>query len=329
MADTLQTVRWSLTGDAARGGFLAPPVARERPNDVRWHSIRRTTLEEKLRSEFHFTEPVWYGLWLNSPLTREQCVLLRTLLTDVAVLARRYRDRVQPFLEALRDAAETGAAMNVSLAPPGHVDMGWITTFVHCPRCKAEGPFPRWQKNYPVDLILCPVCGHSYSPAATHIMEREYFAKMILCDACGASHRIKDFRPDEIEVLESQHALRDFGDELSWLRRVAAFYQRYPQMRRRPKRDFKRAIDPCNPAVKQDLRSCSNDQDESPAYEKVGQLPANCSGEDREVLGYLRHNLFLLEPRWEFVTRSLDRLKAILENRLVLCPACGTTLHAP
>lgn len=177
MSDTIQVVRWSLRVDPVREGHLFPPVGRQSANGLIWQSIQRTGSEAELRRHFRVAERLWHCLWIDSPLSSDQCLLLHGLFTDVAILARRSREDMQPFLAAVHDATETGAAFNVKLAPPGHIDMGWITTFVHCPRCKAEGSFPRWRPSYPVEAVVCEVCGNSYSPAATFAMER--------CPHCG------------------------------------------------------------------------------------------------------------------------------------------------
>jgi Zn ribbon nucleic-acid-binding protein len=328
MSDTGQTVRWSLEGEPARAGYLCPLVGRESPNTLIWNSIHRTGIETDLRKHFLIVQRVWYGLWIDSPLTREQCVLLHQLFADVAVAARRSRDNLQPFLAALREAVETGVAMAVKVSPPGHVDMGWITTFVHCPRCKAEGPFPRWQKSYPVEPVTCEICGHSYSPAATYAMEREYFAASIVCDACGASHRIKDFKAQEIEILESHHYYHSFCEELLWLRRVADFYQRHPEMQRQVKPRSAQRIEPSRSGVQEvPPPGVSLEQIEAPKPRLSVAAPLDWSEEDREALDYLRHNLFSLEPRWRFVTESVERLRPIADRTSVACPSCGEKLH--
>jgi hypothetical protein len=59
---------------------------------------------------------------------------------EAARLVPSYREHVDEFTRALAKSAETGEPLRVELTPPGHVDFGWVTTFVHRPRCKAEGP---------------------------------------------------------------------------------------------------------------------------------------------------------------------------------------------
>src|SRR5262249_21328709 len=69
---------------------------------------------------------------------------------------------------ALRAAIDWELPLHVAAPPPGHTDFGTYTIFPHCPRCKAAAPLPRWQESYPDEPIDCSVCGHRYSPAATH-----------------------------------------------------------------------------------------------------------------------------------------------------------------
>jgi hypothetical protein len=177
MADTFQTVSWSLGADARRSGYMCLAEGYESTEELLRESIRRLSLEHAMRSEFLDTKPLWYGLCIDSPLTKTQCSLLRDVLTELARMAPHQEQDFTEFIRALTDSIVTGERLNVELSPPGHVDMGWVTTFVHCPRCKAEGPVKRWQESYSEDPLECTACGCSYAPAATHSVERERFAK--------------------------------------------------------------------------------------------------------------------------------------------------------
>lgn len=327
MSDTIQAVSWSLNGSAPGTFYLAP--GRERPNDVLWESIGRTGIEAELRSAFQITDPLWYGLWIDSPLTAQQSRLLHILFADVVETVPRYAKYIQELLPALRAAAETGHPLTVNLFPPGHVDLGWITTFVHCPRCKAEGPFERWQEKYPAAAIECPVCGHSYSPAATYSSERDYYAERATCTTCGASYRVKDFSQDKIAILEDQHYLQEACEELASLRRVSAFYQRHPEQQGRIKPHFLTLIDSDDDRVQQALADgVPFDEIELPAKE-AQPLPdaRNWSAEDREVLQYLQHNHFSLAARLAFVKERIAELQPAVGARSVSCPQCGGKLR--
>ncbi|HEX7379209.1 MAG TPA: hypothetical protein VF278_18955 [Pirellulales bacterium] len=41
---------------------------------------------------------------------------------------------------------------------------------------------------------------------------------------------------------------------------------------------------------------------------------------------YLRHNLFSLEARWNFVADTVERLRPLVEHTSVACPHCGDKL---
>jgi hypothetical protein len=48
------------------------------------------------------------------------------------------------------------------------------------------------------------------------------------------------------------------------------------------------------------------------------------TAEDLEVIRYLKVHHFSLQPRWEFVAKSVERLRAIVERQEgVTCPKCG------
>ncbi|HEX5446786.1 MAG TPA: hypothetical protein VFW87_23410 [Pirellulales bacterium] len=312
MADTIQAVHWR-GGGQLEGGYLTWLPSRESTNDVLWRSIVRTGLESQLRRSFHVTDPIWYGLWIDSPLSQPQCDLLHRLFSDVASSSPAYRRSLGRFLSALQCACDTREPMAIELSPPGHVDFGWHTVFVHCPRCKAEGPLERWQESYPVEPIECPVCGHGYSPAATHSSEPYYFAESVTCPACNLRFRVKEFGERDIKLLEDHYYYRQFRVELSWLLRVAAFYDRHPERRRR----LKRAGTP--------PPNASDDGTHQPVLARADA--PEWSAEDLEVMAYLRHNLFSLEHRLEFVAEAIERLAPVVERNWVGCPTCGKRLE--
>jgi len=170
MADTGICVVWSLQTEAAdheeqpRFLCLFPDQDLE---EALWDAIEEQNLQAALQAEFPITRPLWYGLWIDSPLSQRQSAVLYMLLSDVARQSILYRRELRPFLAALRQASKGQGPLNVRLSAPGHTDFGISTKFAHCPRCKAEAPFPRWQ-GYPSDPIICPVCKYEYSPAATY-----------------------------------------------------------------------------------------------------------------------------------------------------------------
>ena len=326
MSDTIQSVRWSLETESDTAEHMWLPPGHERPNDLFWESVRRTGIESQLRDAFQVTDPLWYGFWIDSPLSQTQCQILSTLFTDLVSLVPRYRDRLEAFIDALNRSLETAEQLHVELTPPGHVDMGWITTFVHCPRCKADGPFEPWQESYPEKSINCPTCGFSFSPAATHSTKRDYFAPSVECGRCHTSHRIKDFSEDEIQILEDHHDYREACHELAWLRRVDAFYERHPDYENQIKPHFLMVLDSDDPKVQEDMRAgVPLDEISLPAMSR--SVARDWSAEDREVIDYLRHHYFSLQPRMKGVLESIDRLKPIVATKSLSCPSCGGKLQ--
>jgi len=146
--------------------------------------IARLGLKEAIAEHFLPTTPIWFGLWTRSPLSQRAVGYLITLLAELVKvrgdgesqwLGRDWREEIDAFLSAARIAEAGNARMHVALAPPGHVDFGWSTTFAHCPRCKAEAELPHWKRKYPVAYYTCEVCGESYSPAEQNSAKRMEF----------------------------------------------------------------------------------------------------------------------------------------------------------
>lgn len=183
MSDTSQAMVWSLGAEdteAYQSGYLDLPYLpgkeslAERLEEV----ITRLDLLSKLYEAFPINRPArswwawWFGFWMDSPLNKQQCSVLRDLFTELSKKSPLYRDHIAPFLIALQLARDTDVFLHVKLGPPGHADFGWLTTFTHCPHCKVEAPLERWQDKYPDSPIECPVCGQVYSPAQTYSSRR-------------------------------------------------------------------------------------------------------------------------------------------------------------
>lgn len=327
MSDTIQMVCWFLGDDERRQGNLWLPWGIESPEDVLWKAVRRLGLEQRIRSAFQVTRPLWYGLWIQSPLTAGQCLLLRAMFAEAVQLAPNYQKHVEDFQRALSDSIDMGQPLHVELIPPGHVDLGWVTTFVHCPRCKAEGPVKRWQQTYAEEPLECPVCGWFYSPAATHSSERELFAETICCPSCEAVLRVRDFADDEIQVLEDRHTLGEFREEWGWLQRVAEFYTRHPDCRGKIKSKLMMILDSDDPAIQRALFAGLPFSEINLPSEDEGVPSDSWSEEDREVMDYLRHNDFSLPERMEFVSDAVERLEEQLRGSTpVKCTQCGGQL---
>jgi hypothetical protein len=141
------------------------------------HELERVLKDREIEQQFFVvfprTRPIWYGLWISSPLQEPQVELLRELLQGAFSRGQAQNIGGHHFLNALQAAKEHHLPLHVSMAPPGHVDFGWYTVFPHCPRCKAEAPLERWQSSYPKEPHTCRVCSHVFIPAEHYKSERD------------------------------------------------------------------------------------------------------------------------------------------------------------
>jgi hypothetical protein len=137
-----------------------------------WNIIKERQLEQRLRSTFPVTTPLWYGLWIHSPLRRFQAEFLHELLSAACDKDDPRDKDVRHFLHALEAAIPWELPVHVALTPLGHTDFGWYTIFPHCPRCKANARVGRWKDSYPTTPYECQVCGHTFNPDEHHRSER-------------------------------------------------------------------------------------------------------------------------------------------------------------
>src|SRR5262249_50689005 len=127
--------------------------------------IAKKGLADAVAHLFPPTTPLWYGFWIESPLRRARCELLLALLDS---FADKRGDDLAHFVAALRAAIDWELLLHVELTPPRDIFPQSYTVFPQCPQCKALAPVELFQEPYPDTPTLCPVCGHWFSPAATH-----------------------------------------------------------------------------------------------------------------------------------------------------------------
>ncbi len=318
MADTIPTVIWSLNDGKRQHFWLS--FSNGNPIKEFWQAAVSIRCERRLEKAFCLTQPFWYGLWIESPLSREQCEILHTVLTTLVESSPWYARDASDFLSALKAGTE-GGAVHVQMSKPGHSDFGCFTTFVHCPRCTAKGPFEDWQEEYPTEPIDCPVCGFEYSPAATYSSEREYSFDLIVCDSCDAQYRPKELSEEECESLQKRRYYEKAIEELGWLERVKAFYGRYPGVEGTIKPDF---FDSDDPNILHQL------WDGLPLIEislPAENDPPDYSEENREVIDYLRHHQFNLAKRLEAVRDNIDFFQTEGKPSEVICRTCRGKLR--
>jgi hypothetical protein len=122
------------------------------------------------------TNPLWYGLWAKRELeSAAQLVLLR--LFEAMMVWGQSGEKGAPnseelagfseFIGGIRKAQAQAMPLNIELLPPGRQVLDLVTTFPHCPACRASACDQVWQRHYPVALQACSVCETSFSPTET------------------------------------------------------------------------------------------------------------------------------------------------------------------
>ena len=145
-------------GVAGCQGWLNIDARSDKLHDWVEEQVEVLGIDDELRSLFPSTEPRWYGLWIDSPLsTPQRDVLLKLFETS----------RDEEFAHFHR-ALSSQFPLHVSLCPPSDAGLGWSTTFGHCDNCKA---IPDLTVNSN-SVQLCRVCGHSFRSRDHQRMER-------------------------------------------------------------------------------------------------------------------------------------------------------------
>ena len=155
---------------------------------------------------FPRTDPLWYGLWISSPLTSGQLDVLRRVLPHVTAKRESLDETLTPFVRACEQSLRHGIPLHVNLPPLGHTDLGYVITFPHCPRCK-KGYRDRWEKHS-TRQASCPACGHVYVPAATAKDEN---------DSCEPDDLKALLSPEEYQALRTEWERRHANDAPSHL----------------------------------------------------------------------------------------------------------------
>ena len=141
------------------------------------------------------------------------------------------------------------------------------------------------------------------------------------CDACGRDVPRERLAAADFEQLEAEYYHAVFTDELKWLRRVEAFYQRHPEAVGMVKPHAMRVLDAKHePSVLKKLVAgvpLSEIAVPPPPRPPVAQP---ISVEDAEAIEYLQRNSFDLENRLGFVTEQVARHAR--PPRPVPCPHC-------
>ena len=168
-------------------------------------SIARHSLAAAFDETFLQTKPLWYGLWAGATLPRRQLELLAAVMADVPG----GKEEVTTFRRACETAVRHSILLHVNLPPPGHTDLGWDTTFPHCPRCRKHSG-ERWAKPYPTRPTPCRACGQVYVPAETASAVRDEYDP----ERDDLEHVLP---PAEYVALRAEWERRHANDPPTWL----------------------------------------------------------------------------------------------------------------
>jgi hypothetical protein len=328
MADTVSSVKYSLHPfrnvpltehfDQGLAGWLVMPGG-EREQQIEnelWQLIKDRGVEPAVRENFHVTSPLWYGFWIDSPLTREQSSILHELLSEIEMSSAWHKKELEQFLRTLKTAVDNDRPLYVKSSPPGHCDIGWSTTFVHCPRCKAEGPFPHWQRSYPKEPFKCRVCGHEYVPVDTYSSRRDYFGCKSCCTSCQKQVLLRDlwelYSDEDYATLQEHLEHAQLTSYIQTLRRVSqlrsSLFEKYPRLRTIYQSG-------CGYLLTFLKVSC---------FRLWQRWKGNWSKDDSDTLSEVYFAWPNLQERIERITEQIKKLQPGLRSNPLICPYCRT-----
>ena len=130
--------------------------------------------ESTLEECFQSTQPLWYGLWMRSPVPSKTLLVLECLIEELvdqigdgsaSESDLPARGELLHFLEGVGLAKGRALPLRVELRSPHRRVLDLTRIFPHCPHCKALACDQLWQREYWAALHSCSVCGVSFSPA--------------------------------------------------------------------------------------------------------------------------------------------------------------------
>jgi hypothetical protein len=119
------------------------------PREPFWAALGK--VDERL---FPTTQIPWYGWWLRSPVSAEQCRALATALLPAMESAG--NQPLSELVAALQLCAERALSLSCQAYPAGQIDGPWWNLNEHCPQCRAA-----WQ----MQRGKCAMCGLASRPA--------------------------------------------------------------------------------------------------------------------------------------------------------------------
>ena len=149
-------------------------------------------LIQRLTTLFLPTSPLWYGFWIQSPLSRAQADCLSLLLRTAELSFEASLDKAEfpHLIEALGLAAVGQVVLDVEISKPTASGYDGQVTRPHCPRCRVAAEIDHWteMQTWPLP-VDCPVCGFTYDPRITYSPIVDGFEgtiDQIVCTDCDA-----------------------------------------------------------------------------------------------------------------------------------------------
>src|SRR3569833_655972 len=316
MSDYRKSVSWSLKIEGIEQALSGAWILLGRLGaDPFADRIARLGLADRYRSAYRQTDPVYYGWFIESPLTVEQVELLRTLVVDIIATSpdNPYDYGLVPLKSALTVAAAVpSATLTVQMSRPGHADFGMVTIYCHCPQCKAPTaglqPWPdrRWRKanpdvdsaeHYPTEPVDCTVCGFRYSPASTYSSTGGRRKTPVKCLSCYASVEMDQFRDEEITAINRHESKVAFLAEARTIRLAIDFIRRH-------RLDEARFSSTNREALIEELTA----RGETEAW----------SSADLSLIHHFKRQGYLPSARLGFVEGRI----ADIEDTIIICPNC-------
>ena len=184
----------ALTGDDSRSlagcyGELPLPANERDFHKTVDSAIDRKQLGDLACNLFPNTKPAWYGLWIKSPLDREQLAGLQRILSAVEMT----EEMAKPLHELMLciDAAQRhGLALHARIYPRGVVDGVWWRLARHCPICHAP-----WASEASKSCQVCSYIGHPAPDKKRRARgKRPYYPLSRLVDAANEKSLLEEYR---------------------------------------------------------------------------------------------------------------------------------------
>ncbi len=115
----------------------------------------RLGMLQTIQREFRRTRPMWYGLWMDSPLANGRVRALERLITQMLLERSTSSESLGRFLSALSLSDRANLPIHVMLNPCGQANATSWTLPAHCPACKAT-----WIE----ESFHCAICGRTGRP---------------------------------------------------------------------------------------------------------------------------------------------------------------------